>query len=622
MTLHEERVERLNLYSHDGVADRTADIMSLFPELRSENGKIDFEKLKILLGQSVEVGKERYGMNWPGKSECFKTIQAASFGTLLPMTEQSVNFSTSKNVIIEGDNLEVLKLLQRSYLGKVKMIYIDPPYNTGNDFIYPDNYAESLKTYLEFTGQVDSEGRKFGSNTESEGRFHSKWMNMMFPRLYLARNLLRHDGLLFISIDDHEIDNLLKICKEIYGEESLIGTMVWRRRQVSDNRNLSNFSTDHEYVVVVARSSAALAGAEKDLGKYTNPDNDPRGPWMSDNLTGLANAKDRPNLHYDIENPQTGVKYPPLASRGWCFERSRMQQMIADGRILWPAKPEGRPRLKRFLADIKSHFTGFSSVQEPGYTTDGTRELEELFGEKILGFPKPLKLIDMLLEQATAADSSDIVLDFFAGSATTAQAVMERNRADGGNRQFVLVQLPEPTGRPDFETISEITRERVRKVIHRLVEHDKNAANDGDRTSEDLGFRAFRLGESNFVAWDGGNVGDTHKLERQLELFVEHIRADRSSEDILYELLLKSGFPLTTSVTQLSILKRTIYSVADGALLICLEADLNLDLIKAIAEHNPERVICLDRGFARNDQLKANAIQIFKAKGVQSFRTV
>jgi adenine-specific DNA-methyltransferase len=389
--------EKFDLRSCDIAGDKKQELLRLFPEVRTEDGKIGFGRLKLALGAMVDVGKERYGMNWPGKADCFKTIQAPSLGTLCPSREESVNFDTTENLFIEGDNLEVLKLLQKSYLGKVKMIYIDHPYNTGNDFIYPDDYTESLQTYLEYTGQLDSQGKKVSTNTEADGRFHSKWLNMMYPRLYLARNLLCEDGILFISIDDNEVDNLRKLCNEIFGEETIIGTVVWRRRQVSDNRNLNNFSTDHEYVLAIAKMNGALMGEAKDLSKYSNPDSDPRGPWMSDNLTGLATARERPNLHYDIVHPVTGTRYPPLSSRGWCYEETRMRQLIADNRILWPNNPGGRPRLKRFLNEIRSKFTGFSSVQDPGFTTDGTRELEQLFGEKILGFPKPTKLISLLL---------------------------------------------------------------------------------------------------------------------------------------------------------------------------------------------------------------------------------
>jgi len=614
--------EKFDLRSHDVASDNIAELLRLFPEIRTEGGRLDFDRLKLALGETVDMGKERYGMNWPGKADCFKTIQAPSVGALRPCPEESVNFDASENLIIEGDNLEVLKLLQKSYLGKVKMIYIDPPYNTGNDFIYPDDYSESLRTYLEYTGQVDTEGRRFGTNTEADGRFHSKWLNMMYPRLYLARNLLREDGALFVSIDDHELPNLHKACSEVFGEEAVIGTIVWKRRQVSDNRNLNNFSTDHEYVLVVLKTNGILVGEAKDLTKYSNPDDDPRGPWMSDNLTGLANAQERPNLHYDIVNPATGHRYPPLPTRGWAYEPKRMDQLISETRILWPAKTDGRPRLKRFLSEVRSQFTGFSSIQDPGFTTEGTKELEELFGEKILAFPKPTKLVDLLLQQATTFDAGDIVLDFFAGSGTTAHAVLEMNEGDGGNRRFVLVQLPEPTDRPDFPTIADICKERVRRVIKKLNDEDAGKLKMNAGTTLDRGFRVFKLAASNFTEWDARVQHETEALAKQLELHIEHIRDARTAEDIFSELLLKSGFPLTTLVEKRTMAGKTVYSVAGGALIICLERALTLELIRAIADTKPERVVCLDEGFAGNDQLKANAVQTFKAKGVISFKTV
>lgn len=617
-----DQPEKLDLHSHDIAEDKRQALLDLFPETRTEGGKLDFERLKLALGESVDVGKERYGMNWPGKADCFRTIQMPSLATLRPCQEESVNFETTENLIIEGDNLEVLKLLQKSYLGKIKMIYIDPPYNTGNDFIYPDNYSESLQTYLEYTGQVDAEGKRFSTNAETDGRFHSKWLNMMYPRLYLARNLLREDGVLFISIDDHEIDNLRKLCADVFGEESVLGAIVWRRRQVSDNRNLNNFSTDHEYVLTVLKTNGALTGEAKDLTKYSNLDNDPRGPWMSDNLTGLANAMERPNLHYDIENPETGLKYPPLPTRGWCYEPSRMRQLVSEKRILWPSKPDGRPRLKRFLAEVRSQFTGFSSVQEPGYTTDGTRELEELFGEKILEFPKPKKLVNILLRQGTEVESNDVVLDFFAGSGTTAHAVCELNNEDSGNRRFILVQLPEPTGRKDYPTIADITKERVRRVIKKFNEEEGGKLDLEGAKPQDRGFKVFKLAESNFKTWNAEVPQEAGALEKQLDLHVDHIRESRTADDLLYELLLKSGYPLAAPVEVLQLAGKQVHSVAGGVFFVCLERELTLELIRAMADKKPERVVCLDEGFVGNDQLKANAVQIFKTKGVTSFKTV
>jgi adenine-specific DNA-methyltransferase len=616
-----DQPEKFDLYSMDISGDKRAEILRLFPEARTENDKIDFDRLKLALGGAIDFARERYGLSWPGKAECFKTIQAPSLGTLRPAPEESVNWDTTENLIIEGDNLEVLKLLQKAYLGRIKMIYIDPPYNTGNDFIYPDNYAESLQTYLQYTGQVDAEGRKFGTNTEAEGRYHSNWLNMMYPRLYLARNLLREDGILFVSIDDHELINCQKLCQDVFGEESVVGNIVWKRRQVSDNRNMNNFSTDHEYVVVVMQSRAAFQGAEKDKTKYSNPDNDARGPWMSDNLTGLANAAERPNLHYDLVDPKTENRYPPLSSRGWAYEPSRMDQLIAEGRILWPTKLDGRPRLKRFLNEIQSQYTGFSSLQQPGFTTAGTRELEELFGEKILAFPKPTNLISLLASQVLLAED-DIILDFFAGSGTTAHATLELNRVNGGNSRFILVQLPEPTERADYPTIADITKERVRRVIKKLNAEDAQLLNLTDTSKQDRGFRVFKLAESNFKSWSVEGTTDADRLVQQLDLHIDHVKQGRTDQDILFELLLKSGFPLTVPIERLTLAEKYVFSIGGGLFLVCLDRDLSLGVIRAMSDMKPARIVCLDEGFRGNDQLKTNAVQIFKAKGVGKFLTV
>ena len=615
-----EPIEHLDLRSEDIAAARRAELLRLFPEAAGEGGKIDFEQLQRALGESIDPGKERYGMNWPGKADCFKTIQAPSTGALLPCPQESVNFDTSENVIIEGDNLEVLKLLQKSYLGKVKLIYIDPPYNTGNDFIYPDNYSESLRTYLEYTGQADAEGRKFGTNTDADGRFHSKWMNMMYPRLYLARNLLRDDGLIFISIDDGEIDNLRKLCNEVFGEEAFIAQLIWKSRVSEDTRSKTGVSTDHEYILCYGASSeAVLRGAQKDLSKFANPDNDPRGPWRSADLTGLATKEARPNLHYDLIDPATGINYgcPP---KGWRFDRNTMSVRIAENRILWPISPTGRPRHKSFVNEMESQFKNLTSVIIKVSTAQGTRELIDLFGTDILAFPKPSSLLRILVEQVAKDD--DVILDFFAGSGTTAHAVLDLNRQDGGNRKFILVQLPEPTGRTDYPTIADITKERVRRVIAKLDAEDAGKLDLDGAGRQDRGFRVFKLAESNFHAWNADLPHEAARLETQLEMHVEHIRQGRTGQDILFELLLKSGFPLTTPIAALTLAGQTVYSVARGALLICLERELTLESIRAMADERPQRVLCLDAGFAGNDQLKTNAVQIFRTKGVTSFKTV
>ena len=352
-----EMPPRMALESMDVAEEKRQQLKHLlykeFPEVFNED-KVDFERLQRVLGESIDTGKERYGLTWPGKADCMKVIQEPSRATLKPCREESVNFDDTENLFIEGDNLEVLKLLQKSYFGKVKMIYIDPPYNTGKEFIYPDNYQETIETYMAYAGLVDDEGKKFSTNATTEGRFHSKWLNMMYPRLYLAKNLLREDGVIFVSIDENEVQNLTKICDEIFGEENHLGSFIWRRRQNADNRNQTNVSIDHEYVLLYARSQkATLQGVQIDTSKYKNPDNDSRGDWASIDLSGLANRTQRPNLHYDIIDPDTGIAYPPNPNRGWSKSKPVMEKMISEQRILFPSKPTGRPREKKFLTDLK-----------------------------------------------------------------------------------------------------------------------------------------------------------------------------------------------------------------------------------------------------------------------------
>ncbi|MBX3442149.1 MAG: site-specific DNA-methyltransferase [Planctomyces sp.] len=663
-----EHPERLDLRSHDASGDKIAELLRLFPEVRTEGGKLDFDRLKLALGESVDVGKERYGMNWPGKAECFKTIQTPSLGALRPCPEESVNFDTTENLIIEGDNLEVLKLMQKSYLGKVKMIYIDPPYNTGNDFIYPDNYTESLHTYLEYTGQIDAEGRKFGTNTEADGRFHSKWLNMMYPRLYLARNLLREDGVIFISIDDHELDNLLKTCNEVFGEENHIATLVWEKGRKNDARR---FSVGHEYLVGFAKNlllieelvpawrepkegvaeivdeyhrlkqshgddysaiSAGLVAFYQSLPedhpskKYSRSRFvDKRGIWRDNNISWPGGGGPR----YDLLHPRT-KKPCKVPDDGWRFVEETMQAKVRNGYVEFREDHTKTPFLKSYLyienpIDTSGEDSQGEKLQVMGsvfyrHSQPSNDVLKELFGEKIFENPKDHDIIARLVKYCT--DENSIVLDFFAGSGTTAQSVIEVNEKTGGNRTFILVQLPEPTGRTDYATIADICKERVRCVIAKLDKEDFGKLNMDGNQKQYRGFRVFKLAESNFTAWDAQVAPEPGALEKQLEFHVDHIRDERTADDILYELLLKSGFPLTTPVETHSVADKTVYSVAGGALMICLEPGLTLELIRVIADRKPERVVCLDEGFAGNDQLKANAVQTFKTKGVTSFKTV
>lgn len=625
--------ERLDLRSHDMVSDKQAEIVRLFPEVRTEGGKIDYDRLKRVLGETVDPGKERYGTNWPGKADCFKAIQSPSLGTLLPCREESLEFDTTENLMIEGDNLEILKLMQKAYLGKIKMIYVDPPYNTGNDFIYPDNYSESLQTYLEYTGQVDSEGRKFSTNTEADGRFHSKWINMLYPRLYLARNLLRDDGIIFVSCDDREISNLRRMFEEIFGEENFIAQIVWKKSYGGGSKT-KHVIILHEYALCYARNKESLGRIElppdpkaRKYYKLKDSKVETRGPYRLQPLATNSND-DRENLRYAI--PYEGQEIWP--EKQWQWEKPRTLEALAnDELVITKQKDEYSVNYKQYLCDedgVERGAKPFSVLDGP-YTQTGSAEVEAIFGDaKVFPFPKPSGLVQHLLQYAHP-DKDFIVLDFFAGSGSTASAVLAQNTTDDGTRRFVLVQLPEPTGRNDFRTIAEITKERVRRVGAQLAASESDKLNLNPEWKIDRGFRVFKLDRSNFRAWDGAlasNVNDddmrTSELTKQLELHIDHIRDGRKEEDLLFELLLKSGFPLTTKVESIVMEEKTVYSISDGAMLICLEKGLTLELIRALADRKPERAILLDEGFAGNDQLKTNAVQIMKSKGVTSFRTV
>jgi adenine-specific DNA-methyltransferase len=613
--------EKLDGASLDVGAEKRRDLLQLFPEAAAEGGMVDFDRLRSALGDVVEAGKERYGLTWPGKAECFKTIQSPSMATLLPAPGKSVNFDSTENLIIEGDNLEVLKLLQKSYLGKVKMIYIDPPYNTGNDFIYPDDYSESLQTYLEYTGQMDAEGRRFGTNPEADGRFHSKWLNMMYPRLYLARNLLREDGIIFVSIDDTESSNLRAIMNDVYGEENFIASVVWKHTEQSKNDE-PYFSRHYNLLIVYRKSDQLdelrLSRTDEHNTAYSNPDNDPRGPWRSGDV---RSPNFRATLRYSVPTPNGGsIESPP---NGWRWKKEALLQKLSTGEIKFSADEK---RLIRKIYLSGQHGRTPENVwlgENVGTTRIANAELKSLFpefDEPPFDTAKPVALIKRMIELA-AKDPGDLVLDFFAGSGTTAQGVLDSNAHDGRGRKFILVQLPELTDHKEFPTIADLCEERVRRVIRRLNSEDANKLKLAEGAGQDIGFRVFELAESNVKEWDATIAHDVSALEEQLSLKVDHLRNDRGDLDILYEVVLKSGYPLSAAVRAETIEGKGLYSVSDGAFLICLERDLGMGLIRAIAHRKPERVLFLDEGFAGNDQLKANAFQTFKAKDIV-FRTL
>ena len=613
-------MDKLKMHSPNLTRENITRVRELFPdcvtEAHDENGKlkllVDFDQLRQELSESIVEGpQERYHLNWPGKREALLTANAPIAKTLRPCREESVDFDTTKNLFIEGDNLEALKLLQETYLGKVKMIYIDPPFNTGNDFIYEDDFAEIAEDFFRRSNQKDEEGNRLVANTEANGRFHSDWLSMMYSRLKLAKNLLRDDGIIFVSIDDNEVQNLRKLCDEIFGIESLFGIFQWRRRQRADNRNQSRVSPDHEYIVAYSKSGTAnLKGTEINLDKYSNPDNDHRGAWASIDLSGLATATQRPNLHYDIVDPNTGIAYPPNPSRGWSKSKENVLKMIEEGRILFPKSPSGRPREKKFVKDLQSNVTGFSTCLDSkvvGYTTNGTRELTELIGGKFFDFPKPVNLMKEFLIQATTFN--DIIVDFFAGSATTAHAVIQLNAEDGGNRNFIMVQLPEPcnekseTFKAGYKTIAEISKERIRRAGKKIFEDKCHKG-----WNKDIGFRVLKIDSSNM-----SNVYYTPDAidQGQLKIFTDNIKADRTSEDLLFQVLLDWGVNLALPIRKETIQSKTVFFVDENALVACFDTGVNEELVKELAAFEPLRVVFRDNGFV-SDAVKINVEQIFK----------
>ncbi len=616
MTKSDDQIAKFDLQSEDILGARRQELLRLFPEVHTESSGINFDALRISLGDAVNVGPEGFGMSWPGKAECARVIQRQSIATLLPVVEESVNWDTTENVIIEGDNLEVLKVLQKAYLGKVKMIYIDPPYNTGSDFIYPDNYTESLKTYLQYTGQVDDEGNKFSTNTESSGRFHSKWMNMMYPRLSLARNLLTDDGVIFISIDDHEFVALMRMCSEIFGEDNHIATLIWPARTGGQDTN--DFALQHEYVLVVAKNRAMFKAGRDEVGAGEFPLVDsPTGKRYKRQMVrkwgNNSKRADRPNLWYSVEDDAGNEVWPLLpdgAEGNWRWGKSRFLKEIEIGNVEFVVSPEGRVVAyeKVWEPESGNKSIPFTTILDPdkvGTTATGTADIKLLFGSAVFPYPKPVGLITHLMEMG-GVSGSDLVLDFFAGSGTTGEAVIEFNATRGQKVSFVLVQLPEEVApeseaaNAGFRSISELTRKRLNLASEKL-------------DYGNLGFRSFKLRESNFAAWDAGAIeGDERKLEQQLFEQVEHVLPGRTNRDILFELMLKSRYLLTTPVESAMVGKCEVWKVSASEMVAVISIGLTVEVIREIASWRPTSVVVLDRCFAGDDSLKANARKIFE----------
>lgn len=593
-------------------------LRAVFPECVSE-GKLDIDKLLSLCGEYIDNDFEKYKFEWKGKADCLRLAQKRSTGTLRPCPEESVDWDTTQNLYIEGDNLEVLKLLQTAYYRKVKMIYIDPPYNTGNDFVYADDFADPMARYKEVTQQTTN------SNPETMGRYHTNWLNMMYPRLRLAANLLRDDGVIFISIDDVEIDNLKKLCNEVFGEENFVAQFIWQSRQNKDNRNITGVSIDHEYVVCYTKQFGhrVFRGTDRKTEQYKNPDNDPRGPWTSANMVGLATADARPNLHYDLINPADGRNYG-CPEKGWRYDRNTMNRLIQEGRIIWPDNPEGRPRKKSFLNELSDNLPGFSSIFNTGiYTNTATKEIGGLFNRYLFDFPKPVEIIKQLISQVSNAD--DIILDFFSGSATTAHAVMQLNAEDGGNRRFILVQLPElcdeksEAYKAGYKNICEIGKERIRRAGKKILEEHAQVTMEGDKQSLDVGFRVFKLDTSNLKTWDATPIEDEQLdlLYQRMNTMIHRVKPERTDLDMIYEIMLKLGVPLTYSVTSFSVNNKTVYGVGDDyLLLVCLAEDVRPEDVEQMTEYAPAKIIISRDSFA-DDTAMANAYYILRDHGIE-----
>lgn len=609
-------MDKMKMESVDMTAQNVEKIGALFPNCITEtvdeygNPKkvINFDLLKQMLSEDVLDGDEAYEFTWVGKKAAIVEANKPIRKTLRPCKEKSVDWDTTENLYIEGDNLEVLKLLQESYLGKVKMIYIDPPYNTGNDFIYKDDFAIGKTEYEEQEGSLDTDtGDRLFKNTDSNGRFHSDWCSMIYSRLMLARNLLTEDGVIFISIGEEEIENLYQICNEVFSKPCHLGTFIWKRRQMVDSRSKTGVSEDHEYLLCYSKKTGnRIRGALADMRKYSNPDNDPRGDWMSADMTGLATAAQRPNLHYEVTNPASGIVYacPPL---GWRYDRSHMKQLIENNEVIWPADPNGRPRRKKFVKDLQSNYTGLCTILNTVFNTQATRELKELFdGKDYFDFPKPTELLKLIVEQGCPDDG--IVMDFFSGSATTADAVMQLSANDGKKRQFIMVQIEEPTGdseagRNGYESICEVALERIRRAGQKIKDENPLATQELD-----TGFRVLKLADSNMNnVYYGVNEYD----QGMLSLLESNIKSDRTDLDLLFGCLLEWGLPLSLPYSSESIEGCTVHNYNDGDLIACFDENVPESVIKAIAKKRPLRAVFRDSSFA-NSPSKINVGEIFK----------
>lgn len=613
--------KKLDGYSMDLEKINKERLKSVFPECFVED-KLDINKLLSLCGEYITNDFEKYSFEWKGKSECLQLAQKRSSGTLRPYPEESVDFNNTNNIYIEGDNLEVLKLLQTSYFRKVKMIYIDPPYNTGNDFVYEDDYKEPLQKYKEITSQCVK------SNPESMGRYHTNWLNMMYPRLILASNLLRDDGVIFISIDDNEVDNLKKLCNEVFGEENFVACIIWEKSYAPINLK-KHFSENHDFILCYAKNlddlvCNGLIKNDETLSRYKNLDNDPRGLWQSDNLSVGPVIQEKV---YEITTP-SGKKFLPPKGRCWVLTEERFKEYVKDNRIWFGEGGDNVPRIKRFLSEVKNTITPMTiwKYSEVGHTQDATKNLKELFDDKaVFNYSKTVPLIKRMIELYTNKNANDIILDFFSGSGTTAHAVMQLNAEDGGNRQFIMVQLPEVCDKNNeaykagYKNICEIGKERIRRAGQKILGENTQLKLEEKATSIDVGFKVFKLDTSNIYEWDSTPID-----EKEITLFHQRImdmmngiKPDRIDLDVLYEIMLKMGVQMNTPIFQVEINNKKFYSIGkDYEILAYFENKIIPEDIEAIKQYSPTCLIMSEAGFL-DDSVLANAYFILKNTGIE-----
>ena len=632
-------MEKLKLQTHNIVDENIKKIAELFPncltERLDENGKpemaIDFDQLRQELSKDIVEGpEERYQFTWPDKRNAIRLANAPTTDTLRPCREESVDFDNTQNLYIEGDNLEVLKLLRENYLGKVKMIYIDPPYNTGNDFVYNVSFRTESLEFRAKSGNYDEEGNLltdvYTRNTESNGRFHTDWLNMIYPRLKVAKDLLSEDGVIFISIDDNELKNLENICNEIFGEANFVATIVWQKKYAATNDS-KGFSTTHDYIIAFQKSSKfsrnLLPRTAEQNQPYKFDDNDGRGLWRSDNLLVKSFS---PSGVYPITNPNTGVEYYPPKGSCWRASQDTMKIWLAENRIFFGKDGKGAPQLKRYLNEVQQGRVPITwwTFEEVGHNDEANKEVSALFEQKTpFDTPKPVRLLLQMLRIGSNKDS--LILDFFSGSATTAHAVMQLNAEDGGKRKFIMVQLPEATDekseayKTGYKNICEIGKERIRRAGKKIVEEQKAKQTDlfsGEKKPLDIGFRVLKL--------DSSNMQDVYYSPEQFNenlLFEDNIKHDRTDEDLLFQAMIELGIELSAKIEQCEIAGKTVWSVADNYLMACFDKDVNETAITEIARQHPYYFVLRDSSLA-TDNVADNFEQIWEEYSKETVRKI